>query len=102
MEEGDLPPEGTGSEEEEVETREEQLARLNPPMLSAVVQNNGALAIDLIGQMADPLAEDARQWSPLLWASNHGNEELTRFLIGQGAAETYAVNSYTLKKHSPL
>ena len=42
------------------------------------------------GRAAKTAAEqDNRQWSPLIWAANHGNDALTRVLVGCGAADVY-------------
>jgi len=60
----------------------------------------------LIDERADPCCEDNRQWSPLIWAANHGNDELTRLLINKGAADVYKYDDMQgkvlKKKHSPM
>lgn len=79
---------------------------LNPQLLDACMRNDTAAAIALIGQGADPCCEDQRQWSPLIWAASHGNEELTRLLIKLNAADVYKYDDSqglkVRKKHSPL
>jgi ankyrin repeat protein len=34
---------------------------------------------------ADPTCEDAKHWTPLIWAACNGNEALCRLLISKGA-----------------
>jgi len=79
---------------------------LNPQLLAACMRNDTAAAIKLIEQGADPCCEDQRQWSPLIWAASHGNEELTRLLIKHNAADVYKYDEIqghkAKKKHSPL
>jgi len=80
--------------------------RLNPELLAACMRNDTEAAVSLIDQHADPCCEDHRQWSPLVWAANHGNDSLTRLLISRGAAEVYKYDEsqgkVMKKKHSPL
>jgi len=85
----------------------EVAGKLNPELLAACMRNDTAAAIDLIERGADPCCEDSRQWSPLIWAAQHGNDTLTRLLITKGAAEVYKYDESSgvkvkKKKHSPL
>lgn len=85
----------------------EELAKLNPELLAACMRNDTDAAIALMEQGADPCCEDSRQWSPLIWAAQHGNDTLTRLLIQKGAAEVYKYDEtpgikVKKKKHSPL
>ncbi|CAD7950846.1 unnamed protein product [Amoebophrya sp. A25] len=76
-------------EEEEKETRSQQLARLNPILLEACRCNHTSNIISLIEEMADPMVEDENQWSPIIWASSHGNEEVLRRLLVEQAHAPY-------------
>jgi len=79
---------------------------LNPQLLKACESNNTEEAIKLIDCAADPCCEDAKQWSPLIWAASHGNEALTRLLIKHGCADVYKYDEsqgkVRKKKSSPL
>ncbi|CAE7635824.1 Kidins220 [Symbiodinium sp. CCMP2456] len=67
------------------------------------MRNDTEAAKRLIEQGANPCCEDQRQWSPLIWAASHGNEDLTRLLIKHNAAEVYKSDETKVrKKHSPL
>mmetsp|Transcript_81983 Transcript_81983/g.171596 ORF Transcript_81983/g.171596 Transcript_81983/m.171596 type:complete len:499 (+) Transcript_81983:91-1587(+) len=93
--------------EEEAEDPQELAERLNPEFLTACQRNDTEAALRLIEEHADPCCEDSRQWSALIWAANHGNDELTRLLIQRGAAEVYKyednlAKGMKKKKHSPL
>lgn len=72
--------------------------------MAACMRNDTEAAKKLIEQGANPCCEDQRQWSPLIWAASHGNEDLTRLLIKHNAAEVYKYdeNTKVRKKHSPL
>lgn len=52
-----------------------------PSPHKACMRNDTDVALSLIEGHADPCCEDHRQWSPLIWAANHGNDVLTRVLI---------------------
>uniref|UniRef100_A0A7S2MVT5 Uncharacterized protein n=1 Tax=Zooxanthella nutricula TaxID=1333877 RepID=A0A7S2MVT5_9DINO len=96
-----------GEDGEEVEDPQELAERLKPELLDACLRNDTEAALRLIDQHADPCCEDNRQWSPLIWAANHGNDALTRVLISRGAAEVYKYDDaaglkVVKKKHSPL
>eukprot|EP00747_Dinoflagellata_sp_TGD_P162464 gnl/TRDRNA2_/TRDRNA2_180111_c0_seq1.p1 gnl/TRDRNA2_/TRDRNA2_180111_c0~~gnl/TRDRNA2_/TRDRNA2_180111_c0_seq1.p1 ORF type:complete len:502 (+),score=157.56 gnl/TRDRNA2_/TRDRNA2_180111_c0_seq1:103-1608(+) len=84
----------------------EREAKLNPELLQACMKNDTETAKRLIAEGADPCCEDARQWSPLIWAASHGNETLTRLLIQYNAADVYKYDEsqgkVKKKKHSPL
>merc|ERR1719310_1683652 len=69
-----------------------------------MMKNDTESAMKLLEQGAEACCEDSRQWSPLIWAASHGNEELTRLLIGYNAARIYKYdeNNKKKKKHSPL
>jgi len=92
-EDGDVNPE---------ETKE----KLNPKLLNACMRNDTEEATQLIMALADPWYEDSRQWSPMIWAANHGNDSLTRLLISRNAADVYKYDESQgkaiKKKHSPL
>jgi len=76
---------------------------LDPELLAACMRNDTEAAKRLIEQGANPCCEDQRQWSPLIWAASHGNEDLTRLLIKHNAAEVYKSDETKVrKKHSPL
>ncbi|CAD7945206.1 unnamed protein product [Amoebophrya sp. A120] len=89
-------------EEEEKETRSQQLARLNPLLLEASRKNVTSEILSLIEEMADPCVEDSNQWSPLMWASNHGNEPVVRSLLEQNCHATYQQSAHTRRKCTPL
>jgi len=95
-----------GEDDDEEPDPAELAEALNPKLLAACMKNDTSVAISLIEQRADPVCEDNRQWSPLVWAANHGNDALTRALINAGAAEVYKYDDssgkVTRKKHSPL
>lgn len=103
MEDGKRLPNDDGEDEE---GGNEQDGHLDPELLAACMRNDTQAAIRLIEQNANPLCEDARQWSPLIWAASHGNEELTRLLIKHNAADVYKYDdsqgTKVKKKHSPL
>eukprot|EP00434_Breviolum_minutum_P016722 symbB.v1.2.014745.t1/scaffold1081.1/size139474/2 len=91
------------AEDEEAEG-EQADGTLDPDLLAACMRNDTEAAKKLIEQGANPCCEDQRQWSPLIWAASHGNEDLTRLLIKHNAAEVYKYdeNTKVRKKHSPL
>ncbi|CAJ1380292.1 unnamed protein product [Effrenium voratum] len=91
------------AEDEEAEG-EQADGTLDPDLLAACIRNDTEAAKRLIEQGANPCCEDQRQWSPLIWAASHGNEDLTRLLIKHNAAEVYKYDETTKakKKHSPL
>lgn len=93
-------PRAEGEEDEE----DQADGTLNPELLAACMKNDTEAAKRLIEQGADPCYEDQRQWSPLIWAASHGNEDLTRLLIKHNAADVYKYDetSKAKKKHSPL
>lgn len=95
-----------GDDELGEDGEEAEREKLNPDLLSACMRNDTEAAIRLIEQMADPCCEDHRQWSPLIWAASHGNEDLTRLLISKNAANMYkydeSMGKVKKKKHSPL
>ena len=68
---------------------------LDPELLAACMRNDTEAAKRLIEQGANPCCEDQRQWSPLIWAASHGNEDLTRLLIKHNAAEVYKYDENT-------
>mmetsp|Transcript_2764 Transcript_2764/g.6456 ORF Transcript_2764/g.6456 Transcript_2764/m.6456 type:complete len:499 (-) Transcript_2764:84-1580(-) len=78
----------------------------NVALLEFCKENKTQDAIRLIEQGADPSFEDVAQWSPLIWAASHGNEELVSYLIQRGAADIYRYEGprggAKWKKHSPL
>lgn len=92
---------------EDGETDMQQEIEKNTQMLlAACIRNDTEAAKHLIEKLADPKTEDHRQWSPMIWAANHGNDELTRLLISKQAAEVYKYDDsqgkVVKKKHSPL
>lgn len=91
------------AEDEEAEG-EQADGTLDPDLLAACMRNDTEAAKKLIEQGANPCCEDQRQWSPLIWAASHGNEDLTRLLIKHNAAEVYKYdeNTKVRKKHGPL
>jgi len=93
-----------GEDEEKAEEDPDLKEKLNPQLLNAMMKNDTEAAVRLLEQQADPCCEDSRQWSPLVWAASHGNEELTRLLIGYNAAHVYKYDESQRKKkkHSPL
>lgn len=101
-----MSAEGDDAEEGEALDPAQLADKLNPQLLSACMRNDTDAATLLITQLADPRCEDHRQWSPMIWASNHGNDALTRLLISKGAAEVYKYDEsqgkVLKKKHSPL
>eukprot|EP00913_Durusdinium_trenchii_P003151 g2912.t1 len=62
------------AEDEEAEG-EQADGTLDPDLLAACMRNDTDAAKRLIEQGANPCCEDQRQWSPLIWAASHGNEE---------------------------
>jgi len=91
--------------DEDGEEDAERAEKLNPELLAACMRNDTETSMNLLEQGADPCCEDARQWSPLVWAASHGNESLTRQLIKHGAADVYKYEGDSKtkkKKHSPL
>jgi ankyrin repeat protein len=98
-----------GSDEEEVqEIDKAALAEQLAPLLhSANKHNDTDRVLELLEQSADPLAEDAKAWTPLIWASCHGNMQLTRKLISVSASAAYrddpmAGGERIPRKHTPL
>lgn len=98
-------------EDEEGEVQEvdkEALALELAPFLFAANKNNDIDKVfELLEKSADPLAEDAKAWTPLIWASCHGNLQLTRKLIEMSAAASYrddplAGGERVPRKHTPL
>lgn len=80
--------------------------KLTDDLLNACLRNDTDAAKSLIEARADVLCEDQKEWSPLIWAASHGNEELTRLLISLHAANVYkydeTAGKVKRKKHSPL
>jgi len=100
-------PKAVGDDElEDGEENAEKDEKLHPDLLAACERNDTEAAVRLIEMQADPCYEDGRQWSPLIWAASHGNEELTRLLIKHNAADVYKYDEsqgkVKKKKHSPL
>jgi hypothetical protein len=99
------PRAGDGEEGEDAEGSADKNETINPELIAACMRNDTEAAIALLEKGADPLFEDHRQWSPLVWAASHGNEVLTRVLIQRGAADVYRYDEgqqVRKKKHSPL
>lgn len=95
-----------GADENDEEQAEEDAEQIKAALLEACKENMGDEAMRLIEQGADPACEDASEWSPLIWAASHGNEELVRFLIAHNAADVYRHDGprggAKRRKHSPL
>lgn len=95
-----------GADENGEEQTEEDAEQIKAALLEACKENHGDEAMRLIEQGADPTCEDASEWSPLIWAASHGNEELVRFLIERKAADVYRQEGprggASRRKHSPL
>jgi len=92
---------------EDGEAEEGDKDKYDPDLLQACMKNDTEAALALIEKSANPCCEDARQWSPLIWAASHGNETLTRQLIKLNAADEYKYDAIEgkvkkKKKHSPL
>eukprot|EP00392_Amoebophrya_sp_AT5.2_P014464 g14613.t1 len=99
----DEPLDSQAEEEEEKETRSEQLARLNPLLLEACRRNQTASILSLIEEMADPMVEDQshtssnhhratpansftfgrKKCSPLHWAAYKGQLKVCHLLLAQ-------------------
>mmetsp|Transcript_94673 Transcript_94673/g.276833 ORF Transcript_94673/g.276833 Transcript_94673/m.276833 type:complete len:500 (+) Transcript_94673:107-1606(+) len=94
-----------GPDETGEEQPEEDADQIKAALLEACKENNVDEAVRLIEQGADPTCEDASEWSPLIWAATHGNEELVQFLIARNAADVYRHDGrrgVRRRKHSPL
>jgi ankyrin repeat protein len=96
----------SGEEEAEPEVDPVELAlQLAPSLFLANKNNDTNRVLDLFEQKADPLAEDSKAWTPLIWASCHGNLTLTRKLIEMSASAAYRHDDgeeRIVRKHSPL
>lgn len=99
-----MADDGRVEDENGEEDEGEQNRTLNLELLAACMKNDTDEALSLLEREADPMCEDQRQWSPLIWAASHGNETLTRVLIKKQAADVYKYedSSKIKKKHSPL
>ena len=52
---------------------------------SASKDGNVSRVQDLLASGLDPNAQDGDGWSPLIWAAEHGREEVVELLLGQPA-----------------
>jgi ankyrin repeat protein len=98
-----------GSEERsDVEEEVDKAAlaeKLAPQLQEACRRDDTAKVNELLEQGADPLAEDAKAWTPLIWAACHGNLALTRKLLQVGASASYRddqAGDRGARKHTPL
>ena len=59
---------------------------------SASKDGNVSRVQDLLASGLDPNAQDGDGWSPLIWAAEHGREEVVELLLGQPAINLEARN----------
>lgn len=55
--------------------------QLQEMLLAAFKENNEEKCLELLKEDVNPIKEDKEGWSPLLWASFHGNEKLVKILL---------------------
>jgi len=57
-------------------------------LLLAFKENNEEKCLELLKEDINPTKEDKEGWSPLMWASFHGNEKLVKILLWDYQAAT--------------